>query len=225
MAKRSSFHRAPNSKSKMTSLEQKKPAAESFFADEVPSPVGLNELIAIYDNLTLQLNQDAVAVNESRQENNYPLYNKLRLVCSLLLAANAVCTSEQRSALEATSRRAHLLQQCCEPNDEEPAPKVHATTISMHMIKWSVMAADHQSSSYNLILSIDKNELAAEEEFLLHMANTPIPTSDPTITTTLTATSACPHYADNANTVLQNLLRREWGDEIYERLLQQRCYT
>jgi hypothetical protein len=68
---------------------------------------------------------------------------------------------------------------------------------------WKVLTVDEEN---NLLLTIDRDQLAAEEEILLQMANTPIPPK--------TFRSADDHI-----TSLQEQVISEWGQSVFREMI------
>lgn len=199
--------------------------ASAVCREDIPSSVSFIDLVKTYDRLLMQLNASSAAVasitEEQRQQYSDRL-GTLRLVCSLLLSDAVMWTEQrQRAVLESTARRAQLLQQCIgttrETYDDEAALlAVHvevssSSTSDLMHIEWSLAEDDD-----NFLLSINKEDLAAEEELLLQMANTPIPTvqilEEENCSTTISTIK------------LQNRLREEWGNDLYNTTLIQHSH-
>jgi hypothetical protein len=184
----------------------------------LPCPVGLLYLIGVYDDLVSELNSyadDVVTNDTDKLVTDQRLLKNLRLVCSLILsihdasksaAAENHLSNVQKNVILSTARRCHILQQCIhgriDEDDNVLTPlQVHQSTAD-GIFTWNFLTTVEEN---NLLHALDRDQLVAEEEILLQMANTPIPK---------TFQSVDEHF-----TLLQEQVIIEWGQSVFQDMI------
>jgi hypothetical protein len=218
----------------------------------ITSHTSLVELMHIYDRLLMTTNRNAdVVVPLSSADCPIQLqkvYQKLRLVCSLLLIVPNKFSLDQSHTLKSTAQKAHVLQLLCLSENGDAGidgiscesslipvqivtTAVSNTTLnSSDKFEWEYGSIDdvddnnHVDGSPVIPLSISPQELLEEESMLLQMANTPIPTEMDLPLSLLneidcTKTTAG-HSSSNIDTIQQRICEL-WGNVQYAQKVEQ----
>lgn len=133
--------------------------------EPIPSPVSLVAVSNMYDELvdTLLLN------NKDETQKMLETYARLWTVCELLLATHQL-SEDQEETIRTT-------RQHCLATGKIPTPNISGVRMIEYtnfVFEWGFVAED-EGDNQIVDIHMDREQLAAEEDELLAMANTPVP--------------------------------------------------
>ena len=170
----------------------------------IPNPISLLQLREYYDTFLSSDDSDV---------------RSLRVVCSILmtlLLENDASNNEWKSRLQQTARRSYLIEHyralqkgaAVESDDDDESflfrISTQPTTDWRTTFGWSIVPPQQE----DIVLSMDRDELATEEATLWEMANTPIPLED--IVNNNNDQSA----RNSRMTDLKRKIRSEWCNDL-----------